>query len=135
MMKFIAPMAFVAVALAAPLAGAQPATTSTFMTSQNLNHFSASEMIGSVVYGQNNTNIGDVNDVLVSKDGKAQLVVIGVGGFLGVGEKNVAVPVSALQITPTSNGDDIAKISSNFTKDQLEKAPIFQWRKRIARRS
>jgi hypothetical protein len=49
------------------------------------------------VYGQNNEKIGDVKDVLVDKSGNAKAVVIGVGGFLGIGEKNVALPFNALQ--------------------------------------
>ena len=54
----------------------------------------ATNMIGESVYngdGDNAENIGDVNDIVVAKDGKVEAVVVGVGGFLGIGEHNVAV--------------------------------------------
>jgi sporulation protein YlmC with PRC-barrel domain len=57
----------------------------------------ASKLDGVDVYNQNNERIGEVDDVLVDKDGRVEAVVIGVGGFLGIGERNVAVPFSALQ--------------------------------------
>ena len=54
----------------------------------------ATNIIGESVYngtGDNAENIGDVNDIVLGKDGKSEAVVIGVGGFLGIGEKNVAI--------------------------------------------
>jgi sporulation protein YlmC with PRC-barrel domain len=57
----------------------------------------ASQLDGVDVYNQNNERIGEVDDVLVDKSGKVEAVVIGVGGFLGIGERNVAVPFNALQ--------------------------------------
>ena len=52
-------------------------------------------------------------------------MVIGVGGFLGVGEKNVAVPPDSLNITRKPDSSPIDKISVTYTKDQLKSAPIF----------
>lgn len=46
----------------------------------------ASKLVGLRIYGPNNTNVGKIIDVLMDHDGKAQAVVIGVGGFLGIGE-------------------------------------------------
>ena len=54
----------------------------------------ATNMIGESVYngtGDTAENIGDVNDIVIGNDGRVQSVVVGVGGFLGIGEKNVAV--------------------------------------------
>src|SRR4026207_1970982 len=51
------------------------------------------------VYDTKDNKVGDVNDLLVDKDGKVSAVIIGVGGFLGAGEKNVAVPFNALKLT------------------------------------
>lgn len=56
-----------------------------------------SEIIGATVYSPSGDNIGDVNDLVVSEDGKVSMVVIGVGGFLGMGEKNVGVEMSRLR--------------------------------------
>jgi sporulation protein YlmC with PRC-barrel domain len=60
--------------------------------------FMASKLIGTSVVGQNNETIGDVNDVLMDRSGKAVAVLIGVGGFLGIGEKDVAVPFERIEM-------------------------------------
>ena len=52
----------------------------------------ASKLVGLSVYNDNNESIGAINDLLTEKDGKIKAVVIGVGGFLGVGEHLVAIP-------------------------------------------
>jgi len=52
----------------------------------------ASKMVGLSVYNDNNESIGSINDMLTDKEGKIKAVVIGVGGFLGVGEHLVAIP-------------------------------------------
>lgn len=51
-----------------------------------------SKLIGVNIYGPDNRKVGDINDVLVDKSGKIGYIVVGVGGFLGIGEKNVAIP-------------------------------------------
>jgi sporulation protein YlmC with PRC-barrel domain len=72
------------------------------------------------VYDNQDNKIGDVNDILLDKDGRVSTVIIGVGGFLGVGEKDVAVPFTALKVAEKA-GDRYLVI--NATKDALEKAP------------
>jgi len=52
----------------------------------------ASKLVGLSVYNDNNESIGAINDLLTEKDGKIKAVVIGVGGFLGIGEHLVAIP-------------------------------------------
>jgi sporulation protein YlmC with PRC-barrel domain len=68
-----------------------------FMTHMQQNQWRASKLVGVNIYGQNNEKIGDVNEVLIDRNGNADAVVIGVGGFLGIGEKDVAVPFSGIQ--------------------------------------
>jgi sporulation protein YlmC with PRC-barrel domain len=68
-----------------------------FITQQQQNQWRASKLIGVNVYGSNNERIGDVNEVLVDRQGNADAVVVGVGGFLGIGEKNVALPFNAFE--------------------------------------
>lgn len=67
-----------------------------FMTQMQPNHMMASSLIGTTVVSANNESIGDVNDVILDRNGQAMAAVIGVGGFLGIGEKDVAVPFQAL---------------------------------------
>ena len=71
--------------------------TSQFLSSVSGDQVRFSKLKGLDVYGPNNEKIGDLRDVLLAHDGKAEAAVIGVGGFLGVGEKEVAVPFSTLQ--------------------------------------
>lgn len=85
----------------------------------------ASKIIGENVYngtGDDAENIGEVNDIVVDADGKIHAVVVGVGGFLGIGEKNVAVEYTALDWAE-KNGD--RWLVAPTTKEQLEALPAF----------
>ncbi|SFQ19441.1 PRC-barrel domain-containing protein [Mesorhizobium sp. NFR06] len=68
------------------------------------------------------TKIGDVKDVVLDKDGKANLIVIGVGGFLGVGEKNVAYDFSKIEWV---NKKGERWLVANTTKEELQAQPNF----------
>lgn len=76
---------------------AMPGSNIQFITEGRPDMWRASQLDGVDVYNQNNERIGEIDDVLVDKSGKVEAVVIGVGGFLGIGERNVAVPFDALQ--------------------------------------
>lgn len=52
----------------------------------------ASKLIGVDIYGPDNKKVGDVTEVLFDKTGKVEMVTVGVGGFLGIGSKDVAIP-------------------------------------------
>src|SRR3954463_4618409 len=62
------------------------------------------QLVGATVVGPNNERIGDVNDVLLDRNGQAVAIVVGVGGFLGIGEKDVAVSFNQVQFTPRKQG-------------------------------
>jgi sporulation protein YlmC with PRC-barrel domain len=98
-----------------------------FIHQQSATDWRGSKLIGANIYGPDTKSIGDVNDVLIASDGNIRAVVVGVGGFLGVGEKNVALPFDALRITRKANSDKIDKISVSYTKDQLKNAPKFAY--------
>jgi sporulation protein YlmC with PRC-barrel domain len=68
-----------------------------FMTKMEANHVMASDLIGTRVVGANNESIGDINDVIMDRNGQIMAAVVGVGGFLGIGEKDVAVPFNSLE--------------------------------------
>ena len=99
----------------------------TFVQQQQATDWRASQLVGADVYGENDVKIGDINDVLIGNDGNVQAVVVGVGGFLGVGEKNVAIPFDALTIARKTNGAAISKVSVTYSKDDLKNAPKFAW--------
>jgi sporulation protein YlmC with PRC-barrel domain len=74
-----------------------PPSSGQFITQQSPGQWRASKLVGVDVYGTDNAKVGDVREVLLNRDGAAEAVVIGVGGFLGIGEKDVAVPFKALE--------------------------------------
>ena len=76
------------------------------------------------VYDPSDSKIGDIKDVLLDKDGKAAALIIGVGGFLGAGEKDVAVPFNAVQVQKRDNKDYLVM---NATKDALKSAKGFKY--------
>jgi hypothetical protein len=76
------------------------------------------------VYDKSNAKIGDINDVLVGPNGEVNAVIIGVGGFLGAGEKDVAVNFSAIKKTTK---DDKTYLTMDTTKDALKGAPGFKY--------
>jgi sporulation protein YlmC with PRC-barrel domain len=76
------------------------------------------------VYDTRDNKIGDVNDLLLDKSGKINAVIIGVGGFLGVGEKNVAVPFSSLKVAK-KNGSRYLVLET--TKEALQTAPGYTY--------
>lgn len=86
----------------APSAPDQTASASaeTFVTIPETGAWRVSDLQGKSVYDANGESIGEINDVLVSQDGSVNAVIIGVGGFLGIGEKDVAVNTAALQLKP-----------------------------------
>jgi sporulation protein YlmC with PRC-barrel domain len=81
---------------AAPVAVPTNTSDAKFIPSAQAGDWRASKIVGVNIYGADNKSIGEVSDVVISKDGAIKAVVIGVGGFLGVGGKNVAVPFSAI---------------------------------------
>jgi len=107
----------------ADTAAAKPAEQPKFVTQQTDQEKLASKWIGQTIYNQADENVGDVNDLVISQNGQIDAVVIGVGGFLGIGEKNVAVPFPAIQAATDSDGN--VKLVVQFSKDDLNKAPEF----------
>ena len=83
---------------------------------------SASDYIGKAVYDQGGNNIGEVNDLIVSDNGQIQAVILGVGGFLGIGEKDVAVSVRSIQM---AQDGDAQRLVIETTKEALEAAPTY----------
>ena len=71
--------------------------TGTWMTQEQPGQWRASKLEGLDVYNQNNEKIGDISELIVDSSGKIQAVVIGVGGFLGMGERDVAVPMDQIK--------------------------------------
>jgi hypothetical protein len=95
-----------------------------FVTVQPQGQWLASGLLGQVITNEAGEKIGAVNDVLFDKSGRIVNVVIGVGGFLGIGEKVVAVPFSSLSFTADPQGKRV--VMAPLSKARLEAAPEFQ---------
>ena len=112
-----------------PAAGEAPAdvakSDATYLTEQASDQIAASTYMGQTVYNAGDESIGEINDLIMKKDGAVEAAVIGVGGFLGLGEKNVAVPFDRIAIAEQPNTDDL-KLTTTETADTLKAAPEFK---------
>jgi len=116
--------AIVCVSAAALMAGAHAATTA--MTAAPPDSFTITDYYKQDVYDPQQSKIGSVDDVLLDKSGKVTGLVIGVGGFLGAGEKDVIVPFTSVK---NEKKNDKWYLTLDETKDNLKTAPGFQYNK------
>jgi sporulation protein YlmC with PRC-barrel domain len=79
------------------------------------------------VYDPSDNKIGGIDDVLIDKEGRVTALIIGVGGFLGMGEKNVAIPFSDIRASEKNNNKWYLVL--NTTKDALKTAPGYTYDK------
>jgi len=78
-------------------ANTAPAATTATDSSSYQGNWRTSKVVGLNVYNDNNESLGSINDLLMDRNGNIKAVVIGVGGFLGVGEHLVAVPLDKIK--------------------------------------
>ena len=128
-----------------------------FLQAQSADQWAFSKFKGTNVLGPDNAKVGDVTDIIFDKNGKIHGLVVGVGGFLGIGEKNVAIDMKAFEVVPYNTGMQASTPASNgtpggattgttatntaavdndptriklkvtWTKDQLKAAPDYQY--------
>ncbi|WLR93412.1 PRC-barrel domain-containing protein [Shinella zoogloeoides] len=102
-----------------------PAAGGDYLTAQSDEQISANTYIGQAVYNSADESIGKISDLIMEKDGGITAAVIGVGGFLGIGEKWVAVPFEKISITQVPDSDDV-KLTTTETAESLQAAPEFK---------
>ena len=96
-----------------------------YLTEQSTDQISAKTYIGQSVYNGQNESIGSINDLILLKQGGVVAAIVGVGGFVGIGQKNVAVPFD--KITATQNAQDGSiKLTTTETAEALKAAPEFK---------
>lgn len=107
-------------------AGASAAMTGgeTFITSETAYAFSANDLIGRDVKGTGDEDVGTVDDLLLDQNGQIKGLVIASGGFLGLGEKQVAVAWEAITVAP---GDDEVRVS--LSQEDIAEAPDYESRR------
>jgi sporulation protein YlmC with PRC-barrel domain len=93
--------------------------SSRLMMTLPANTLPVSEYYKEDVYDSHDSKIGDIKDVLLDKSGQVAAVILGVGGFLGIGEKDVAVPFNAIRVTQK---DGKRYLVMDTTKEALQGA-------------
>lgn len=112
------PLAFGSAAYAQNPPPAEKPAVATAEDAHHVTGWSIKENImGKDVYNEKGEKVGDIRDVILNSEGKAADYVIGVGGFLGMGEHDVAIPFDKLQV-----GDD-RFVLQGYTKEQLKDLP------------
>ena len=109
---------------ASPAAPAPDSATTTVGNAEvPANAVLASQFMGQAVYTAASENIGEINDLIMNKELDNIVAVVGVGGFLGIGEKDVAIPIG--DITVVKDTDNTLRLTIAASKEQLEALPAF----------
>jgi len=109
---------------AKPMAPEQSTAGVQFLKQQTADDMLASSIIGKPAVNSQDETIGDVNDLVTDRSGKIVAALIGVGGFLGIGEKDVAVRFEDLNLNRDEN--DNVKVTLNISKETLAQAPDYK---------
>lgn len=142
-MKKLAIASALALSLAMPaIAQETVQSDGIFYTQTDKSDFYASTLIGSRIYATTTevdtskaidkvteewNDIGEINNIIVGRDGKVKAVILGVGGFLGIGEKDVAVQMDDLKfVKKAGDSNDDYFVVVNSDKAALEKAPAYK---------
>ena len=104
---------------------AAPAVAGAYATAQSATDWRSSKVLGLNVYNAKSEKIGDINDLIIGSNGTITHAIVGVGGFLGMGEKNVAIPFSSVKMMRDKYGKPSAMVDS--TKEALQAAPLFKF--------
>jgi sporulation protein YlmC with PRC-barrel domain len=99
----------------------------TYLTETPAGTFHADALTGNQVKSsvEDDEDIGTITDLVIDEDGQINAVVVGVGGFLGMGEKNVAIEWDSLELTKDEDGENYV-ITVNASEDALEAAEEYQ---------
>jgi sporulation protein YlmC with PRC-barrel domain len=97
-----------------------PAVRPTFYTLQPAD-LRVSKLMDAVVYNPNNENMGEIEDVIIDNGKNVKAIVVGVGGFLGIGDRNVAIAPESVTVAKENDGSIKAVVNTN--KEELKKAP------------
>ena len=98
-----------------------------YLTHAPDNTFHSDSLTGNQVRSsvENDEDIGTINDLIIDEDGKINAVVVGVGGFLGMGEKNVAIEWDSLELTKGEDNEEHV-ISVNASEEALQEAQEYE---------
>jgi sporulation protein YlmC with PRC-barrel domain len=95
-----------------------------FLAKQDSSDWLVGNLIGKSVVNADNESIGDVNDLVTDQNGKLIAIVVGAGGFLGIGEKDVAIRFEDVKLARDENND--VKVIADINKETLASAPHYE---------
>ena len=129
-LQTLAASTFLAAALLSSAALPAAAKEEMLLTTVPNSGVPVSEYYKQSVYDTKDNKIGDVNDVLLDKSGQVSAVILGVGGLLGIGEKDVAVPFNAIHVTEKSGNrylvmdasKEALQAATGYTYDRTKRA-------------
>jgi hypothetical protein len=93
--------------------GQQPSATAAAGGDQWYSSLRGEEIVGQTLYGANGEEIGEVNNLVAKQGGTTPDLLVGVGGFLGIGERDVAIPLNEVQMGPDN------RLTTGMTKEQI----------------
>lgn len=102
---------------------ATPSDRIDYMAQQQSGEWLVTQLIGTSVESSAGEDLGDINDLVLGKNGEVVGALVGVGGFLGIGEKSVAIPFQ--DISTTMRDENNAVVVLNVTREELEAAPDY----------
>ena len=119
---FVGVLTFLVVAVSSQIATAEydAAVTGDFLQTLPRDALLVSNLHKQSIYDPNEKKVGKVEDLLLDRSGNVEAVIISVGGFLGIGDKEVAVPFEAIKATEKESK---IWLTINATKDALKSAP------------
>jgi hypothetical protein len=85
----------------------------------------ADDVTGATLYGPNDEEIGDIGNLVLDPNGQLEAAIVEVGGFLGMGERQVAIPIDQLSIQRQSDGDEV-RVFSELTEQDIEAMPEYE---------
>ena len=108
----------------APVTAPAPVSDLFFTDAWVPTHWRSSEAVGQPVFNRAGERIGELDELLVDGSGRVLAAVVGVGGFLGLGERKVAVSYRSFQMTREANGK--ARLVADLTTTNLRNAPEYK---------
>src|SRR5262249_17853685 len=99
--------------------------SSQVVDAQRRDQWLAPKLKGTTVLGSDDQKVGDIVDILLDKSGQVKALIVGVGGVLGLGAKEVAIDLTEFRELPASNGNKV-QLKVPMTKEQLTRAPDFK---------
>ena len=110
---------------AAPSMAARPAFEREGFTTADYDQLTADDLEEAAVYDANDENIGSVEELIVSQDGKIEQAIVDVGGFLGMGEHRIGLTFDEMQVMTNADHSEV-RIYIDQTRQTLEQRPEYQ---------